>query len=95
MRFYVHKWGTGPRIVFVHGAILGGREAWRAARPLTEHWTVLAPDRPGHGNSPEGSSDFEPEARLVAEQLLDEPAHLVGLSYGAIVACTRPRCAPA
>ncbi|HEY4457113.1 MAG TPA: alpha/beta fold hydrolase [Pseudonocardiaceae bacterium] len=86
MRLYVHQWGSGPRIVFVHGAVLGGREAWRAQRPLTEHWTVLAPDRPGHGNSPDGPSDFEPEAHLVAAQLLDEPAHLVGLSYGAIVA---------
>jgi pimeloyl-ACP methyl ester carboxylesterase len=30
--------------------------------------------------------DFESEAVLVAEQLLDQPAHLVGMSYGAIVA---------
>ena len=85
MRLYVHQWGSGPRIVFVHGGLLGGREAWRAARPLTERWTVLAPDRPGHGNSPEGRTDFEPEASLIVEQLFDEPAHLVGLSYGAIV----------
>lgn len=86
MELYVHRWGSGPRIVFVHGAVLGGREAWRAQRPLTDRWTVLAPDRPGHGRSPGDRSDFEPEARLIADQLLDEPAHLVGLSYGAIVA---------
>ena len=85
MELYVHRWGSGPRIVFVHGALLGGREAWRAQRPLTERWTVLAPDRPGHGRSPAARTDFEPEAGLIAEQLLDEPAHLVGLSYGAIV----------
>ncbi|RSM70165.1 hypothetical protein DL991_38315 [Amycolatopsis sp. WAC 01375] len=30
--------------------------------------------------------DFEADAALIAEQVLDEPAHLVGLSYGAIVA---------
>ena len=86
MRLYVHQWGNGPRIVFVHGALLGGREAWRAQRPLTERWTVLAPDRPGHGRSPAARTDFEPESRLLAEQLFDEPAHLVGLSYGAIIA---------
>ena len=85
MRLYVHRWGSGPRIVFVHGALLGGREAWRAQRPLTRRWTVLAPDRPGHGRSSAARTDFEPEAGLIAEQLLDEPAHLVGLSYGAIV----------
>jgi pimeloyl-ACP methyl ester carboxylesterase len=72
-------------VVLVHGAVLGGREAWRAQRPLTERWTLLAPDRPGHGQSPPARQDFEPEAALVADQLLDEPSHLVGLSYGAIV----------
>lgn len=30
--------------------------------------------------------DFEPEAALVAGQLLDRPSHLVGHSYGGIVA---------
>lgn len=70
----------------MHGVLLGGREAWRAQRPLTERWTVLAPDRLGHGKSPDGAQDFEVDAGLIAEQLLDEPAHLVGLSYGAIVA---------
>jgi pimeloyl-ACP methyl ester carboxylesterase len=85
MQLYTHQWGAGPRVVLVHGALLGGREAWRAQRPLTERWTVLAPDRPGHGKSPSGRTDFEPEARMLIDQLFDEPAHLVGLSYGAIV----------
>ncbi|UUV34997.1 alpha/beta hydrolase [Amycolatopsis roodepoortensis] len=86
MRLHVHRWGSGPRVVLVHGVLLGGREAWRAQRPLTERWTLLAPDRPGHGKSPDGVQDFEVDAELIAEQVLDEPAHLVGLSYGAIVA---------
>ncbi len=70
----------------MHGAVLGGREAWRAQRPLTERWTLLAPDRPGHGESPDAPQDFEFEAHLIASQLLDESAHFVGYSYGAIVA---------
>ncbi|MET9627997.1 alpha/beta fold hydrolase [Lentzea sp. NPDC006480] len=85
MRLHVHQWGTGPRVVLVHGGVLGGRETWRAQRPLTERWTLVAPDRPGHGQSPPARQDFEPEAALIADQLLDEPSHLVGLSYGAIV----------
>lgn len=85
-RLHVHQWGDGPRVVLIHGALLGGRQAWRAQRPLTQRWTLLAPDRPGHGQSPAGPTDFEREAELVAEQLLIGPAHLVGLSYGAIVA---------
>ncbi len=86
MQLYVHEWGSGPRVVLVHGGVLGGREAWRAQRPLTERWTLLAPDRPGHGRSPDARQDFETEAPLVADQLLQEPVHLVGHSYGAIVA---------
>ncbi|WP_223885050.1 alpha/beta fold hydrolase [Nocardia colli] len=86
VRLHVHRWGDGPPVVLVHGGILGGREAWRAQRPLTERWTLLAPDRPGHGGTPAaGRQDFEPEARLLADQLLDRPVHLVGLSYGGIV----------
>lgn len=85
MRLHVHEWGQGPRVVLVHGGVLGGRETWRAQRPLTARWTLLAPDRPGHGQSPSARQDFEPEAALVADQLLDRPSHLVGLSYGAIV----------
>lgn len=83
---HVHRWGTGPEVVLVHGVLLGGREAWRAQRPLTERWTLVAPDRPGHGRSPAARQDFETESVLVAEQLLDHPVHLVGMSYGAIVA---------
>ncbi|MDX8029042.1 alpha/beta hydrolase [Lentzea sp. BCCO 10_0856] len=52
-----------------------------AHRPLDP----LAPDRPGHGQSPPARQDFDPEAALVADQLLDQPSHLVGHSYGAIV----------
>jgi pimeloyl-ACP methyl ester carboxylesterase len=81
-------------VVLVHGGVLGGRETWRAQRPLTERWTLLAPDRPGHGQSPPARQDFEPEAALVADQLLDQPSHLVGHSYGGIVsmyaAASRP-----
>jgi pimeloyl-ACP methyl ester carboxylesterase len=68
----VHRWGRGPRVVLVHGSVLGGRHAWTGQRPLTERWTLLAPDRPGHGDKPaDGRTDF---------------AHLVGLSYGGLVA---------
>ncbi|KIF75881.1 alpha/beta hydrolase [Streptomyces sp. 150FB] len=83
---FVHSWGSGPEVVLVHGVVLGGRECWRAQRPLTERWTLVAPDRPGHGKSGPARQDFETESVLVADQLLDRPVHLVGHSYGAIVA---------
>jgi pimeloyl-ACP methyl ester carboxylesterase len=86
MRLHVHEWGSGPEVVLVHGVLLGGREAWREQRELTARWTLRAPDRPGHGKSPDARQDFEPESALIADQLLDRPVHLVGVSYGAIVA---------
>ncbi|WP_346135942.1 alpha/beta hydrolase [Lentzea roselyniae] len=61
MRLHVHQWGRGPRVVLVRGGVLGGRETWRAQRPLTERWTPLAPDRPDHGQSSPARQDFEPE----------------------------------
>jgi pimeloyl-ACP methyl ester carboxylesterase len=84
---FVHQWGQGPDVVLVHGAVLGGRETWRGQRPLTERWTLRAVDRPGHGRSPAvGRQDFEAEAALLAEEVLDRPVHLVGYSYGGLVA---------
>ena len=44
------------------------------------------PNRPGFGNSPPlQRGDFEAEAPLIAE-LLGDGAHLVGHSYGAVIA---------
>jgi pimeloyl-ACP methyl ester carboxylesterase len=84
---FVHQWGQGPEVVLVHGAVLGGRECWRGQRPLTDRWTLRAVDRPGHGRSPAvGRQDIEAEAVLLAEEVLDRPAHLVGYSYGGLVA---------
>jgi pimeloyl-ACP methyl ester carboxylesterase len=85
MRLHVHEWGSGPPAVLVHGSILGARYAFVMQQPLTERWTLLAPDRIGHGDSPAGRSDFEVDAGLVAEQLLDRPVQLLGNSYGGIV----------
>jgi len=82
----IHCWGAGPRVVLVHGPLLGGRHAWREQRSLGERWELIAPDRPGHGETPSKRQDFEPESVELANQLLTQPVHLVGSSYGAIVA---------
>lgn len=38
---HVHRWGTGPRVVLVHGGVLGGQHTWRAQRPLGDRLTLL------------------------------------------------------
>ena len=77
--------GEGPPILFVHGSVVGV-ETWRHQRPLAERWTLLLPSRPGFGASPPLERlDFEAEAPLFAE-LLGDGAHLVGHSYGSVIA---------
>jgi pimeloyl-ACP methyl ester carboxylesterase len=81
----VHLLAAAPNRSYleVHGF---GLERFLAQPLRIEDGFALAPDRPGHGRSPDVRQDFESEAHLIADQLLDEPAHLVGYSYGAIVA---------
>jgi pimeloyl-ACP methyl ester carboxylesterase len=80
--------GSGPTVVFVHGSVVDGRRTWSHQRPLAEHWRLCIANRPGFAGSPPlDHNDFDLEAPLIAE-LLDEVggAHLVGHSYGAVIA---------
>jgi pimeloyl-ACP methyl ester carboxylesterase len=78
--------GSGPPILFVHGDIVGPSLTWRKQRELAERWTLIIPSRPGFGESaPLERNDFDVEAPMFAE-LLGDGAHLVGHSYGAVIA---------
>src|ERR671918_2332493 len=82
----VERVGEGPPILFVHGDIVGPALTWRKQRELAERWRLIIPSRPGFGVSPPlERNDFEAEAPLFAE-LLGDGAHLVGHSYGAVIA---------
>jgi pimeloyl-ACP methyl ester carboxylesterase len=78
--------GEGPPVLFIHGDVVGPESTWRKQRSLAERWRLIVPNRPGFGESPPlERNDFEVEARLFAE-LLGEGAHLVGHSYGGVIA---------
>jgi pimeloyl-ACP methyl ester carboxylesterase len=78
--------GEGPRVLFVPGSVVGADLTWRRQRVLSDNWTTVFPNRPGFGQSPPlPRNDFEAEAPLFAE-LLGDGAHLVGHSYGAVIA---------
>jgi pimeloyl-ACP methyl ester carboxylesterase len=78
--------GEGPSILFVHGDVVGAASTWRDQRTLAERWRLILPNRPGFGVSPPlKRNDFEVEAPMFAE-LLGDGAHLVGHSYGAVIA---------
>ena len=82
----VERLGQGPPVLFVHGDIVGPELTWRKQLPLAERWSLVIPSRPGFGESPPlERNDFEAEAPLFAE-LLGDGAHLVGHSYGAVIA---------
>jgi pimeloyl-ACP methyl ester carboxylesterase len=82
----VERLGEGAPILFIHGDIVGPALTWRKQRELAERWSLMIPSRPGFGESPAiERSDFEVEAPMFAE-LLGDGAHLVGHSYGAVIA---------
>jgi len=78
--------GAGETVVLVHGSIVGAAVTWRRQLELAEQFRLCIPNRPGFGASaPLERGDFEREAPLIAA-LLDGGAHLVGHSYGAVIA---------
>jgi pimeloyl-ACP methyl ester carboxylesterase len=82
----VERIGDGPPVLFIHGSVVGAKETWRKQRALSRDWTLILANRPGFGQSPPlERGDFEAEAPLFAE-LLGDGAHLVGHSYGGVIA---------
>jgi pimeloyl-ACP methyl ester carboxylesterase len=77
-------WGSGERILLVHGSLVDGPGTWAHQRPLSERWELGVLQRRGFGSSPAtDGEDFEHDAADLCD-LLGEPAHVVAHSYGAI-----------
>lgn len=82
----IERLGSGPTVVLVHGSIVGAERSWHKQRVLADQWSLCLPNRPGFGASPGlERGDFQQEAPMIAE-LLGESSHLVGHSYGAVIA---------
>jgi pimeloyl-ACP methyl ester carboxylesterase len=83
----VTTWGDrGAPVVLVHGSFTWGEEAWVQQRELADHYRLLVVDRCGHGHSPgSGRFGFEEQADDISD-LLGESSHLVGSSFGAVLA---------
>lgn len=80
-------WGTGARAVLVHGSLATGPLEWDGQRPLAdEGYELVVPTRRAYvpGAAVVGE-DFVVDSADVAP-LLGDGAHLVGHSYGGIVA---------
>ena len=82
--------GTGPALVFVHGAAEDSRVWLPQIAALSDVFTVVAWDEPGAGRSadvPEafGLADYARCLAALIEALGLGPAHVVGLSWGGTV----------
>jgi pimeloyl-ACP methyl ester carboxylesterase len=83
---FVHRYDPPVRVVLVHGSGGNAASAWASVRPLAARFTLIAPNRGGYPpNPPLERIDFEEQAEELAP-LLDGGAHLVGHSYGGVIA---------
>lgn len=90
--------GSGPALVIVHGTT-GSHAEWE---PLTSflkpHLTTYVPDRRGRGASGDGANyalDREVEDVLAIVRTAETPTHLLGHSFGGVVALEAAREADA
>ena len=85
---YFDRVGDGPLTVLTHGS-WGDGNAWSGVVPkLAEHYEVITWDRRGHSRSDDGPGGMRQDAvdlcRLIEH--IGGTAHLVGASFGSIVA---------
>jgi lipase len=96
LRLQLHEWGepSAPRVVCLHGITSHGRHFAKLAKALPG-FHVLAPDLLGHGSSPyEPPWSIEAHLDAIVETLGEEPAILVGHSFGVRLALELAARAP-
>jgi pimeloyl-ACP methyl ester carboxylesterase len=75
-----------PRLLLVHGSVVNAELTWSSQKPLAEKFDLVAPNRRGFPPGPDVERvDFEDEA-VWLEQFLESGTHLVGHSYGGVIA---------
>jgi pimeloyl-ACP methyl ester carboxylesterase len=80
------RMGSRPRLLLVHGSVVNAELTWNAQKPLTDRFEMVAPNRRGFPPGPDVERvDFEDEA-VWLEQFLEPGTHLVGHSYGGVIA---------
>lgn len=86
---HIRTWGdSGERIILLHGSNVPNPEiTWSEQRPLSDRFQLVVVDRPGHGQSPPYQGPgFEAGIADIVDLLGDEGGHLIGSSYGGVMA---------
>jgi pimeloyl-ACP methyl ester carboxylesterase len=83
--------GSGPPLVLMHGGLVDARWFEPNLAPLAERFHVYAPERRGHGHTPDvpGPISYQlmaDDTVAFLETVVGGPADLVGHSDGAVVA---------
>src|SRR6266542_406456 len=92
VKTWVDSWGSGSPLVLLHGDLVGNDISWGPTAPaLAEHFRVLAPERRGHGHTPDVEGPFTyalmaEDTIAFLEAAVEGRAHLMGWSGGANVA---------
>jgi len=94
-RLHVLRKGHGPTLLLLHG-IGSSATAWsKQMERLGGRFTCLAPDLPGYGDSPDATgSGLDAIVAEVADVLDGQPAHVLGVSFGALTALAFARKRP-
>ena len=94
-KLHVLREGRGPTLLLLHG-IGASATAWtKQMERLGGEFACLAPDLPGYGDSPDATSPgLDAIAADVAELLEGQPAHVLGVSFGALTALALARHRP-
>ena len=72
--------------MLVHGSVVNAELTWGAQKPLAGRFEIVAPNRRGFPPGPDVEHvDFEDEA-VWLDQFLESGTHLVGHSYGGVIA---------
>lgn len=83
---FVTRCTSRPRLLLVHGSVVGGEATWGAQRPLGDRFELVVPTRRGFPPGPDVAAvDFEDEAGWL-DPLVEDGTHLVGHSYGGVIA---------
>ena len=88
--------GTGPALLLLHGIGSSATSWQRQIARLAGDYALIAPDLRGYGDSadPTGSPSLDAVADDLAALLAGEPAHVVGVSFGALAALALARRHP-